>query len=181
MLSRRAFIKLAVAGGASLAAVRLLWGPFGNQMNPPDDPGGHYSTLSDAGREIMAALIPVLLDGALPAGAPRDQAVRDLTRAIDASYSVMPPAIRGEIAQLFQLLAFPVTRRGLAGVMDPWHAADPGEIQAFIERWRNGSLALFAKGYQALRSSAIAVWYAQDAAWPRIGYAGPLKFGAPST
>ena len=146
MLSRRAFIKLAVAGGATLAAARALYGPFENQSMAPQDPGWRYATLSDDGREILAAVLPVLLEGALPQGAAQAEAVRNLVRAIDANYADMPPAVRGELAQLYQLLAFPATRRSLAGVTDPWHRADAAQVRAFIERWRTGSHALFAKG-----------------------------------
>jgi hypothetical protein len=179
MLSRRAFIKLAIAGGVTAAAARALYGPFESQTSAPADPEGRYTTLTDSGREILAALTPVFLDGALPAGEMRQTAIRDLLRAIDASYSLMPPAVRGELAQLFQLLAFPAARRILAGVYDPWHLADPAQIRGFIERWRNGSLSIFAQGYQGLRSSVIAIWYAQDAAWQRIGYRGPARYTAP--
>jgi hypothetical protein len=181
MLSRRTFIKLAVAGGASLAAARVLYGPFESQPGAPEDTGRSYAALTPGSREILIAMLPVLLDGALPAGDAKHGAVRDLVRDIDASYALMPPAIRGELAQLYQLLAFPVTRRGLAGVMNPWHSAGDAELRAFVEHWRNGSLALFAKGYQALRSSAIGVWYGQDKAWPRIGYQGPAAYVAPQS
>jgi hypothetical protein len=180
MLSRRAFIKLAVAGGATLAVARALYGPFERQLLAPED-SAPFTMLNDDGREILAALIPVLLAGALPVGPAQNDAVKNLLHAIDANYTLMPPAVRGELAQLFQLLAFPVTRRTLAGVADPWHLADTAQITGFLERWRNGSLSLFAKGYQGLRSSAIAIWYAQDASWQRIGYQGPAQYPVPTS
>ena len=138
MLSRRAFIKLAVAGGATVAAARLLYGPFENTPDPADDTAARFVVLDAGGREIVTALAPVILDGALPAGPERHDAVRELVRQIDASYAIMPPAIRIELAQLFQLLAFPITRRGLAGVSGPWHEANDAELRAFLERWGNG-------------------------------------------
>lgn len=181
MLTRRTFIKLALAGGAGIAAARVLYGPFEEQTGAPEDTAGRYTVLTDGGREILTAIIPVLLEGALPTGAGRHDAIRDLVRAINANYLAMPPAVRGELAQLYQLLTFPLTRRGLAGVLDPWHQADDAQLREFLERWRNGSLALFAKAYQALHSSVLGVWYGQDTSWPRIGYDGPAVYAVPQS
>jgi hypothetical protein len=120
---------------------------------------------------MLRAVARAMLRGALPAGdAPLSRAVAGVHVAIDG----LPPAVQGEIAQLFGLLNFPVTRRVVAGV-GPWERASDGEVSAFLERWRTSGSTLLRSGYQALHQLVMAGWYGQDEAWARIGYPGPPR------
>ena len=61
----------------------------------------------------------------------------------------------------------------MAEVWTAWSAAPPGTVNGFLRRWRFSSAALLRSGYQALHQLIMAAWYANPAAWPRIGYPGP--------
>ena len=120
---------------------------------------------------MLTAIARVMLNGALPDdGEALDAAVRGTLTAIAG----LPPAVQGEIHQLFGLLEFPLSRRLLARV-GPWDRASDGEIAAFLENWRGSNTALFRSGYAALHQLIMAGWYGNGASWARIGYPGPPR------
>jgi hypothetical protein len=120
---------------------------------------------------MLRAVARTMLSGALPDnGAALDDAVAGVHTAIAG----LPPAVQGEIGQLFGLLQFPLTRRIFAGV-PPWERASDTDVAAFLQRWRTSRAALMRSGYQALHQLVMAAWYGQDEAWTRIGYAGPPR------
>jgi hypothetical protein len=51
---------------------------------------------------------------------------------------------------------------------------DADAQDANLRGWMTSRLALRRQGFQALRNLAFLGYYAQPAAWPGIGYAGPL-------
>jgi hypothetical protein len=174
MLSRRRFIQVGIVGGAVLVTVRAVYGPFSSDPSVPEDRDFGYVVLGAKERTILTAVTPVMLAGALPQDAAgRDRAVTQVVRGVDTAVSGLPPAVQGEVAQLFAMLGFPVTRRLLAGVTGPWLRATPEEITAFLENWRRSRFALLRSAYRALQELIMAAWYGSEAAWPRVGYPGP--------
>jgi len=174
MLSRRRFLQAGLIGGAVLVAVRAAYGPFSPDPSVAEDHEFAYLALGLKERTILAAVSPVMLAGALPQdAAERDHVLLQVIRGVDAAVSGLPPAVQDEVAQLFALLGFPVTRRLVAGVAGPWLRASSEEISAFLERWRRSRFALLRSGYRALQELIMAAWYGNEAAWPRIGYPGP--------
>jgi hypothetical protein len=121
---------------------------------------------------MLRSIAATMLDGALPAGPAHGLALDAAVAGVKTAIDGLPPHVQGEVAQLFGLLQFPVTRRLLAGV-GPWDRADHPEVAAFLNRWRSSRLTLFRSGYQALHQLVMAGWYGQNAAWSRIGYPGP--------
>jgi hypothetical protein len=120
---------------------------------------------------MLRAIARVMLDGALPNnGAALDAAVR----GVEVAIAGLPPAVQGEVRQLFGLLELPLTRRVIAGV-GPWEHASNSEIAAFLERWRTSDVLLLRSGYAALHQLVMAGWYGNDEAWPGIGYPGPPR------
>ena len=162
VLTRRLLIAGTMAGGVVLA-VAAAYG-----ANPAPD-----------GREaVIAAIVPVMLNGALPArGAARRSAVDEVVRGVDRAIDGLPPQTQHELAQLFALLGFPPARRLVAGVRDPWPAADPREIDTFLTAWRRHRVARLRSAYDALHQLTFAAWYGNPAAWHGIGYPGPPKVG----
>ncbi|TAN01191.1 MAG: hypothetical protein EPN40_02890 [Rhodanobacteraceae bacterium] len=162
MLTRRQLIAGTVAGGAVLAAA-VAYGP-----RPSPD-----------GRDaVIAAIAPVMLDGALPAqGSARQAALRGVVHGVDRAVEGLTPEAQHELARLFALLGFPLTRRLLAGVRDPWPDADPREIEAFLTSWRRHRVAQLRSAYDALHQLTLAAWYGNPVAWCGIGYPGPPKVG----
>jgi len=168
-INRRTFLKAGVAGGAALLFARWLYTSTSASTQPP------HSALDAAARTIMAAIIPVLLDGALPKGADLATARAETLVAVEQAIAGLPPATRGELAELFSLLAFAPTRCLVAGVWSPWSEASTDAIAAFLERWRDSRFTLLRSAYAALHQLVLGAWYAQERAWPAISYAGPPK------
>jgi hypothetical protein len=163
MIDRRSFLKAGLAGSALLAAGGLAAWFMGRDATRDRD-------------EVLAALIPVLLAGALPEqDDERARAVGRCTLAVGKAVEGLSPAAQQEAGQLFALLSIAPTRALTTGITGPWAQASPQEIGAFLDRWRFHSWALLQTGYQALHDLVTGSWYADEAAWPAIGYGGPLK------
>ena len=126
-------------------------------------------------REMVRAIAGVMLAGA--AGS-RALTRAELDRAVDGVFvaiSGLPPAVRGEVAQLFSLLRIPLGRVLAAGVTPPWSLAAPADVAAFLTRWRTSGVLLFRSGYQALHQLVMAGWYGGDDSWKATGYDGPPR------
>jgi hypothetical protein len=174
MWTRRQFLKAGIAGGALLVAVRAAYGPLSPGPLGSEDAGFTYGVLSARERTLLAGVAPVMLAGALPADpAERERAVVAVIRGVDQAVSGLPSSVQEEVAQLFALLGFPLTRRLLAGVGSPWLEASPDAIRRFLERWRASPFGLLRSAYAALHELIMAAWYGNLAAWPRISYPGP--------
>jgi hypothetical protein len=164
--SRRRFLKTGAAGAVTLLFVRSL-----NAAELPDPSSDR--ALPQAARDIFGAIVPVLLDGALPTGAGSAGARSATLRAIEDAIAGLPSAARSELGDLVSLLDFAPTRCLLAGVWSPWSEASSASIAAFLARWRDSRFSLLRSAYSALHQIVFAAWYAQPRAWPAIGYAGP--------
>jgi hypothetical protein len=167
-VTRRTLLKAGVAGGAALVLARWLHTP----KLPPQAPQSP-TAVDAATRSILAAIIPVLLAGALPIGAELREARADTLNAVEQAIAGLPPATREELRELFSLLDFAPTRCLVAGVWSPWSEASTESIAAFLARWRDSRFALLRSAYGALHQLVLAAWYAQPRAWPATGYAGP--------
>jgi hypothetical protein len=167
-ISRRTLLKVGVAGGAVLLFARWLYSP------PATKPRGTETApaLDPAARTIVAAIIPVFLDGASPSGLASSVYTETLA-GVERAIGGLPPATRQELTDLFSLLAFAPTRCLIAGVWSPWPEATPEAIASFLTRWRESRLALLRSAYAALHQLVFSAWYADPRAWPAIGYPGP--------
>lgn len=162
-MQRRTFIKVGLAGGTVLAAAGVASWLIGR------DP------VADR-REVLDALIPVVLDGALPAEAPRRGAALAQARAaVDTAIAALAPASQDELAQLFALMAIPPSRLALAGLSQPWRDAAPAEIAAVLQSWRTHRIALLQSAYLALHDLIVGGWYADPSHWAALGYDGPPR------
>ncbi len=173
MISRRTFLTAGVLGATALVAARWLRSPHA----PPGN--GALRALDADAQAILGAVVPVLLDGALPvAAAARKAAIDDTLRGIDVAVAGLAPSAQEELRQLFALLALPPARLALARVSVPWNEAPPAEVRAFLRRFRGSSLMLLRSAYGALHELTFAAWYGNPASWTRIGYPGPPDLSA---
>jgi hypothetical protein len=130
--------------------------------------------LAPRAQPVLAALVPVVLDGSLPTDpGARATAVQDVAEAFDRAIAGMPPAVQGEIAELFALLANPFTRWAVGGLASDWPNASPAEVIAFLDRWRYSRFDLLRSGYQALTQLINAAWYGNPLAWGQLSYIPP--------
>jgi hypothetical protein len=135
---------------------------------------GVLAALDPAAPAIVAAIVPVVLDGALPADpADRRVAVTETVANVARAVSGLPPSAQKELGELFSLLSLPPTRVALAGVTTPWAEASPEAVAGFLERWRTSEWMLLRSAYDALHQLVLAAWYGNPRAWPSIGYPGP--------
>lgn len=158
-ITRRRFLQVGAAGAAVLAAARWL-----------ERPG------SDG--EIVAALAPVVLAGALPAApAERAAAIARVVESVDGAIAGLAPAAQREVRELFALLRFAPTRIAATGVWKPLPEAAPADIAAFLVRWRDSRFDLLRAGYQGLTQLVQAGWYDDPRSWAAVGYPGPPQLG----
>jgi hypothetical protein len=170
MTTRRTFLVAGVAGGAALAAAYWLRQTYERESAA----GSGLAALDPAAPAIVAAIVPVLLAGALPAGQrARDAAIDATVGNVARAVQGLPPAAQKELAELFSLLGLAPTRYALAGVTSPWTHARADEVAAFLERWRTSGWTLLRSAYDALHELVMAAWYGDPRAWPAIGYPGP--------
>jgi hypothetical protein len=174
-VSRRTFIAAGVLGAAALATAGWLRGPHAPASGVP------RRALNGDGEALFAAVIPVLLAGALPrpADARREAVARTLT-GVDIGVSGLPPAARDELRQLVALLALPPVRFGFARVSPSWNEAPTEEVRRFLDRCRDSSTTLLRAAYDALHQLTFAAWYGNPDSWPAIGYPGPPAIEAAS-
>ena len=169
MISRRQFLKVGVVGAGALTLSGCLRTP-----SPRRDLG--LQALDTDGADIIAALAPVILDGAIPVeGAARTQAIKEVVDAFDRAILGMPPSVQEEIQQLLGLLAMTATRGPLTGLWRPLREAKPEAIAVFLEEWRHSRFDLLKAGYQALNQLTMACWYGLAESWAAIGYSGPPR------
>jgi hypothetical protein len=160
-MDRRTLIKTGVAGAALLA---VAGGTSWLLGAPPHQ----------ARATVLRAVIPALLEGALPASDPeRAQAVSRTVEAVEAALAQLAPSAQHDAHQLFALLASAPGRMLMAGVASDWQAATTEQVAAFLQSWRTHRFSLMRSGYGALHDLVLASWYADPTHWPAIGYPGP--------
>ena len=134
--------------------------------------------LDDDARTIVAAIVPVMLDRALPdSSRERSVAISEIVDNVDRTVQGLPPVSRMEISQLFALLALTPGRRAFAGVASPWPEATFAEIDVFLQAWRSSAWDLKRTAYDALHQLVFAAWYGNPRSWSDIGYPGPPRIG----
>jgi hypothetical protein len=164
-MKRRTFLAAGALGVAALAAGG--WLRYGVRHAPPG------RALDDESTDIVAALVPAFLAGALPAPeAERRAAIGETIAGVDTAIRGLPPMAQRELAQLFGLLAFPPARVAL-GVRSAWQDAATPDVQAALDRWAASRSTLLRSAYDGLHQLILAAWYGNPRAWPAIGYPGP--------
>lgn len=127
-----------------------------------------------AGRGALAAIVPVMLAGALATDpAVRAQQIAAATRGFDAAVAGLPPLVQAELGQLFALLANPLTRFLATGIAGPLENASPASIERALNGWRFSPIPKLRAAYDALHQLIFAAWYGQPMSWAAIRYPGP--------
>lgn len=170
MLTRRQFIKAGIVGGAALTAAGLFYSRSLKEAPAGAVPQG--LTLPE--RAIIAALVPAILAGVLPAaGEARQKVIVQTVDGVGVAIAGLSAAAQKELAELFALLGFAPARALLAGLWPRWEEATPAQIADFLQGWRTSRLGLLRSAYAALHDLVLGAWYGTPEAWPAIGYPGP--------
>ena len=115
MPTRRTFLFAGIAGATALAAAAWLRGTREVPAAAPE--GERGGALGADATAVLSAVVPVFLDGALPADpAAARLAVRETVASVGDAIAGLPPAAQHELAQLFSLLGFAPARIALARV-----------------------------------------------------------------
>jgi len=170
MSNRRSFLKIGVVAALTLAAGGAIY----RKLSPP--PAPHPFALDGAAREVLNAILPVMLGPLLPveAGA-RAQALAGALERTHGAILGLPLSTQKEVQDLFGLLALAPARRFLAGISNGWEQAAPAEVAAFLDSWRYHRMAMLQTAYLALHDLILGPWYAAPSSWSAIGYPGPRK------
>ena len=172
MATRRTFILAGIAGGAALAAA--YWLRRGHDTPALSAASAPLARLDPGAAAIIAAIVPALLDGALPQDqASRAVAVSETVAGVARAAAALPPAAQKELAQLFALLDVAPARIVLAGVRSPWATASARRGRRVPRALARRLRRCCARPTSALHQLVFAAWYGNPRSWPAIGYAGP--------
>jgi hypothetical protein len=163
---RRQFLKVGIVGGLVLAGARWL-------DRPQAVAAPAFRVLDARSASAVAALVPVVLDGALPRdAAARKRATDEIVEAFDRAVSGLSASVQKEVDELFTLLRFAPVRLMFTGLWSPLEESTPEDIADFLTRWRHSRFDIQRAGYQALTQLLQAAWYGNPASWAGIGYPG---------
>jgi len=166
---RRRFLKVGLFGSAVLVAAA-----GGIALSRRPEKCGPCLWLHQGDRQLLQAVIPVMLVGALPKDIDqRAQSIDAIISGFDKTVAHFPPTVRAEIRQLLWLLESPLTRPLLTGIWSGWHNANANDIEKFLDSWKHSRLNLLRVGYTALHDLVMGAWYANPDSWQRIHYPGP--------
>lgn len=168
-ISRRTFLTVGGIGALALAA-------GGGIYRATHGPAPHRFVLDGEARAALDAIVPAILDGALPADpARRAQAISAAIERVHGAILGLPLATQKEVQDLFGLLALAPARRLLTGIAGGWGGADVAQVSAFLQDWRLHRVGLLRTAYLALHDLVLGAWYADPSTWEAIGYPGPIK------
>jgi hypothetical protein len=170
-LSRRSLLRVGLLGSAFLAGAGLTATLGGCSASTPH---AGFAVIRETDLAFLHALIPVLLEGAVP---PQQmpQALAGTLESLDYSLDHLSPELRGLSLQLFDVLALPLTRGPLTGIWGSWQNASASEVRAFLERWQNSSIGLLQMGHASLLQLVMMSWYGRAESWAHCGYPGPPR------
>jgi hypothetical protein len=168
-LSRRGLLRVGLLGSAFLAGAGLTATLGGCSASTPH---AGFAVIRASDLAFLHALIPVLLEGAVP---PQQmpQALAGTLESLDYSLDHLSPEMLKLTVQLLDVLALPITRGPLTGIWGSWQNASASEVRAFLERWQNSSIGLLQMGHASLLQLVMMSWYGRAESWAHCGYPGP--------
>jgi len=164
--SRRTFLKVGLFGALALATAGGLYRVIGRT-----DSSGNF-ILNDAEKSVLAAIIPVMLKGAINATPSEVEAT---VMRVYGAISGLSLSAQRELQDLFGLLTLGPSRRLLTGLPDDWPKARQEDVAAFLQSWRLSRFALLQSAYHGLHDLITGTWYSHESSWAAIGYPGPIK------
>ena len=168
MLKRRTIIETGVLGNMVLdgcvaySRVRSKW----SQDTCIELDNSHpYGFLTPQDRAALVAFSGVLLDRQLGALSEKKTSLIDIAIDIDNAISSYTDLLKEEMRDIFDLLHFPLIRKFLAGIKDPWHVADRKQLEHFLDSWKRSSIKIFQDAVITLQDLIFGAWYENPRSW----------------
>lgn len=174
-ITRRGLLRAGLIGSAVVWAGGQLGCATRRATPRPTGGAARRAVLTPAGEEILRAVIPVVLGSLLPAEA--DGRARALTvglAMLDDYLASLPLPLQDEARDVFETLDLLPTRVLLVGTWSSWRETPPATVEAFLRSARSSRFDLVRRVFAFLQSMAVLAWFDQRAAWPAIGYPGPV-------
>ncbi len=169
VIGRRSLLKIGLLGSAVLATAGVTVALVDRFASAPAE---GYQALRPADLPVLAALVPVMLEGAVELPRLADASAATV-QGLDHQLAHLSPEMLKLTRQMLDVLALPVTRGPLTGIWGGWETASPEAVRNFLARWENSSLALLRMGHASLLQLVMMAWYARPESWARCGYPGP--------
>jgi len=178
--TRRGFLQLGLMGTATLAfgsAVATLTG-----CTPPLEANSEYKFLRSQDRELLAALIPVVLNKSFPGQLDKASGIKRTLLALDDLIYTLQYHNRSQMRQLFDALSVAPIRVAAGAAWADWKDMSPEQVNDFLMSWRDSSIQAKRNGYVGLSKLIGISWYAQPESFAATGYPGPpTKIPTPVT
>lgn len=171
---RRDFLRTGLMGALALSTVSLTAMLTGCASAPP---AAGMRVLRDGDLVMLRALMPAVLDGALPTDASRDKALDESLSLLDGLLAASSRAGQQQVHQLFDLMTFAPTRRLVVGLENDWPSSSPADIDAFLVSWSQSRFGMLRAAYIALTQMITMNWYMQPRSWAAINYVPPRVVG----
>lgn len=172
---RRDFLRTGFWGAITLSTISFSSAALTGCASAP--PATGLRVLRESDLVVLRALMPVVLDGALPVDDTREKVLSESLRLLDGLLEASSRAGQQQVRQLFDLLTFAPTRRVVAGLEHDWSRASSAEVGAFLDSWRGSRVSLLRSGYLALTQMITMNWYMQPRSWAAINYVPPRVVG----
>lgn len=169
MISRRRFLRNTLLGGALLGTAAVVGRHLsGYHLHPAT--AAKLRALSPKEYLVLEAIVRRLV-ATDAADAPSADSV-GATLFIDGYLTRIDEGSRSDVRALIQLVEHGSGpfRLGLSRFTH----MSPDEQDATLADWESSRLAIRRRGFQALKTMAMLGYWRADAAWPLIGYTGPM-------
>lgn len=174
-ITRRGLLRAGLIGTATVWAGGQIGCAARRAGSPRRDAGARRVVLTPAGEAILCAVIPVVLGALLPTDDDgRKRALAVGLTMLDDYLAALPVPLQREARDVFATLDLLPTRVLLVGTWSPWSDTPPATVEAFLRSARSSRFELVRRMFAFLQSMAVLAWFDQRAAWPAIGYPGPV-------
>lgn len=167
---RRDFLKVSLAGAATLSTVSLGATVSGCSSSSPASGMKHLRAEDVA---MLSALTPVIMEGKV---SPDDkQGIASVVESFDTLLDDTSPPVVAGVLQAFDLLNLGVTRGLATGQWAAWSKASFDDAKAALFRLRDSGIGLLNAIYAAVIRLTISAYYLIDENAAATGYRPPLK------
>ena len=166
---RRSFLKKGVLGGALLAlgGIGVL---ASRRTRPVPLPSEGLLVLDWREYAVLMSIASRLLPGG--EGFPSISQAGVGLRA-DRALSLAEPNAANEVKQLLRLFDNALAGFLFGGRVRPFTALSSEEQDEVLAEWQSSGIELRRTGFQALRTLAVASYFAAPLSWPAVHYPGP--------